>query len=229
MFSSLLDNFISLFYPQLCPACNKDLAPGEEMLCLDCEFRLPKTEHHLELENAMSEKFWGRVSISYAAGMYHFVKGGRVQALIHHLKYKGKTDVGIWLGEKYGRWLMESRFFREVDYIIPVPLHPKKEFQRGYNQSDVFAKGLSASMNIPWRKDILKRSIYTETQTKKTREERFDNVSQAFVLGENPPANKHFLLVDDVMTTGATLEACAHHLLKIPGAKVSLAVIGFAN
>jgi ComF family protein len=162
--------------------------------------------------------------------MFHFVKGGKTQHLLHQLKYQGKQQVGVLLGEWYGRELKKSPWFQSVEAIVPVPLHPRKERQRGFNQSDTFARGLARTMGVPWYKNGLRRKAYTETQTQKGRMERFGNVEAVFEVGE--PINlkdKHILLVDDVITTGATLEACTHTLLQLPGVKVSLAAIAIAG
>lgn len=223
-------NFLGLFYPNLCLACGKGLPPRQEAICLSCQYKLPKTNHHLHLENAFTERFWGRVQLQAGAALFHFSKGGRTQRLIHNLKYEGKREIGVKLGHIYGYQLREAVVFREVNLIIPVPLHPRKEQLRGYNQSAAFAQGLAHAMAKPWLKDGLKRLEYTTTQTQKTRLERFDNVSEAFVVKHSRKLeNKHVLLVDDVVTTGATLEACALKILELPGTKVSMATIAIAD
>lgn len=181
-------------------------------------------------ENPFTERFWGRVRLESAAAMCHFVKGGSIQKLIHNLKYEAKQDIGVKMGEEYGRNLKDSLFFKSVEVIVPIPLHPKKERKRGYNQSDLFAKGLASGMKLPWLKDGLHRTKFTETQTAKSRMERFDNVFGAFELGNGPQLmGKHVLLADDVITTGATLEACALKILELPTTKVSLAAIAIAE
>lgn len=226
----LYEGFLSLIYPHLCLACGKHISVDQEAICVSCQYYLPKTNYHLEKENPFTDRFWGRFPLQTGTALLHFSKGGRVQRLIHHLKYQGKPEVGVRLGQMLGNLLRQSEDYRDIDLIIPVPLHPKKEHQRGYNQSDVFAQGLSESMEVKWNKRILIRTHATETQTKKSRLERLQNVSQVFEL-KQPKAlrNKHILLVDDVMTTGATLEACAVKILEVAGARVSLATIGIAN
>ncbi len=225
-----LDDFVSLFYPRLCLACGRGLPPQRDTICISCQYYLPKTNFHLHPENPFTERFWGRIPLEAGAALYHFNKSGRTQKLIHHLKYDHKPEVGIRLGQLYGKYLLESDLFRSIDLIVPVPLHPRKERLRGYNQSAVFAKGLSQSMEVPWRKNILMRKVMTATQTKKSRMERFQNVQNAFILNEEKAIrNKHILLVDDVLTTGATLEVCAICLLKAPNVKVSMATIGIAG
>lgn len=221
---------IGLFYPNLCLACGKNLPPREDAICLSCQYKLPKTGFHLLPENPFTERFWGRVNIQAGAALYHFSKGGRTQSLIHNLKYEGKREIGVKLGRIYGQQLREAPGFRDAALILPVPLHPRKERQRGYNQSAAFAQGLSASMGIPWLKDGLIRREHTTSQTRKSRLERFDNVSEVF-LAPHPQKleGRHVLLVDDVITTGATLEACAIKILELPGTKVSMATIAIAE
>ena len=195
-----------------------------------CQYHLPKTKFHLDRENPFTDRFWGRVPINAGAALYYFAKGGRTQKLIHKLKYDGKRKVGIKLGNLYGRMLKESPYFHKIDLIVPVPLHPRKKQKRGYNQSDLFAQGLSEEMEIPRAPNALKRLEMTETQTKKSQAERFANVAEAFAV--NDPKilkGKHVLLVDDVMTTGATMEACANQILSCEDTKVSMATIAFTE
>lgn len=228
--SQWADDFISLLYPRLCYACLKEQPPKGDIICPSCQYDLVISDMHLDRENEVTEKFWGRVNIQAGAAMYPFSKAGKVQQLVHHLKYYGKKEVGIQLGEWYGRVLRESPNFQAIDLIIPVPLHPKKQRLRGYNQSDQFAMGLSTTFQKPWLANGLVRKVHSKSQTKKTRAERFQNVANVFHI-EQPQAleGKHLLLVDDVLTTGATLEACAGKLLELEGVRVSLVVIGVAK
>ena len=223
---SLLDDFISLIFPKICACCGNSLWKHEEIICTYCDFHLPKTNFHLEQDNPASRTFWGRARIESATAYYYFNKGNKVQRLIHLLKYKGRRDIGIFLGEKQGLLLKNSPLFGAVEIIIPVPLHKKKLMKRGYNQSEQFAVGLGKSMNLPVNPYILSRQKYTETQTKKSRFNRWQNVSEMFAL-ENSflLEGKHILLVDDVITTGATLESCIKTLSAIPGIKISVAAI----
>ncbi|MCB9285820.1 MAG: ComF family protein [Lewinellaceae bacterium] len=225
-----LDNLLGLFYPNLCLACGRNLPPRQEGICISCRYKLPRTHFHQEADNPFTERFWGRIPLQAGAAFLHFTKGGRTQRLIHHLKYEGKREVGIYLGNLYGQELREAPVFREATLILPVPLHPRKQHRRGYNQSALFARGLSEAMGIPWLPDGLKRTEYTATQTKKSRLERFNNVEKAFVIPHPEKIKQqHVLLVDDVATTGATLEACALKVLEVEGTKVSMATIGIAQ
>lgn len=226
----LWDDFVHLLYPNLCLACELKTPPQEALTCVQCQYLLPKTNFHLDKENAFTERFWGRMPLEAGAALYHFTKGGRTQKLIHNLKYNGKKDIGIKLGELYGEQLKASDHFKNAELIVPVPLHPRKEKIRGYNQSDAFAIGLSTSLGIPWMKDVLIRVEYTETQTKKSRAERLENVRRAFqIKKQSELIGRHVLLIDDVLTTGATLEACGEKILTIPNTKLSLATIAIAK
>jgi ComF family protein len=200
------------------------------MICVSCEYHLPRTDFHEQRENLFTDRFWGRVDIQAAASLFYFRKGGLTQELIHKLKYKEKWQIGMELGKQYGHTLAQAPLFSKVDCIIPVPLHPYKEKLRGYNQSAVFANGLSASMGVPALPHAMTRRVHTETQTRKSRIDRLENVSEKFEVRQTGLLQrKHILLVDDVVTTGATLEACAEKLLAIPGTRVSLATIAYAK
>lgn len=226
----MIADFLSLFYPRLCLACGQNHVPAKEWLCLFCQFKLPKTNFHQMPENDLTERFWGRLPLVSGAALYFFVKGGRTQQLIHNLKYKGKKQIGLEIGKMYGHILKTVPAYQSIDLIIPVPLHPKKKRRRGFNQSALFAKGLSEAMSIPWAEKYLERTAFTETQTKKTRQERMENVLAQFkACHQSELAGKHLLLVDDVITTGATMEACGMKLLEIPDAKLSLAAIAIAE
>lgn len=225
-----LPNLLELIFPNLCLACHDHLQAHEEIMCLSCAYKTPQTNFHLDRDNEFTQHFWGRINIYTGAALFKFTKGGRAQELLYALKYKNKPIVGNKLGEFYGHQLKKSPFYSNIDAIIPVPLHPRKKHQRGYNQSDKFANGLSASMQIPVFKNILQRKLYTDTQTKKSRIERVNNVENAFSLTNTTILrNKHILLVDDVITTGATLEACGNKLLTVDGLKLSMVTIAIAR
>ena len=226
---SLTDDFISLFYPRLCAGCSTPLIKGEEILCLHCLADLPRTNYHLFIENPVFGIFTGRVNITYATSFCRFDKGGRLQHLLHQLKYKGNCEVGRKLGLLFGYDLFQSELYKDIDVIIPVPLHPEKEKKRGYNQSAEICKGISESMNRPLVQGNLIREYAKTSQTSKGRFERWENVSGIFNVKNGASlSGKHLLLVDDVVTTGATLEACCEPLLRIPGVRISIATIATA-
>jgi len=225
----LIDDFISLLFPRICAACGNSLWKQEETVCLSCEFHLPRTNFHLSLENPVSRLFWGRVNLESASAYVYFNKGNRVQRLIHQLKYKGRKDIGIYLGRQYGHHLRYSPFFQTVQLIVPVPLHTKKLMQRGYNQSEQIAIGLGESMKISVDPDAICRRKETETQTKKSRFRRWQNVAEVFEVKDPGSLEmKHVLLVDDVITTGATLESCIRVLSPIHGIRISVVTIAVA-
>lgn len=225
-----LEHCFSLFYPKLCLVCERKKPARGEILCFACQHKLPKTDFHLDPENALMQRFWGRLPLQAAASLFYFIKGGRAQQLIHQLKYNHKPAVGIQLGQSFGNHLKNSPLFQRIDYIVPVPLHPKKQHQRGYNQSETFAQGLSSSMGIPCFAHALERGNFTQSQTRKGRMERMKNVMEAFKLKDGKTLRgKHVLLVDDVITTGATLEACGIQLLAVNDLTLSVATIGFAS
>lgn len=222
----MLSDFLSLFYPVICLSCGKTLYKGEEIICTYCHYHLPKTNFHLDKDNPVARHFWGKVTIHSAASYYFFNKGEKVQHLIHQLKYKERKEIGVFIGKQYGHDLKEAPLFNEVDVIIPVPLHAKKKRKRGYNQSELFATGLAESMKKKLDVKILYRAKASKTQTKKSRFERWENVNEIFALkNKEKLSGKHILLVDDVITTGSTLEACTQVLLQLPDVKVSIATM----
>ncbi|MFI5172413.1 MAG: ComF family protein [Chitinophagales bacterium] len=219
-----------IIYPDLCLACSEPLKRHEKVLCIKCQLELPKTDHVEYVENPVAKKFWGKVQIEYAMALYHFHKSSRIQQLMHELKYKGRKDVGTRLGNLLGFHVKQYKLFTTVDYITSVPLHKDKQIKRGYNQSSIIGEGLSEILLKPFNGNLLRRKLFTETQTKKSRIERWDNVKDIFEIANAAMiANKHILIVDDVITTGSTLEACAVEIKKIEGSMVSIAAIAHAE
>jgi len=223
-------DLLGLFYPHLCPACWSLQPPRGELLCTKCSFHLPQTNYHLKVQNPFTERFWGRLPIETGAALFHFNKGSKTQRLIHQLKYKGRKDIGFRLGERYGHYLNQASHFQGIERVVPVPLHPKKLWLRGYNQSEAISEGLSKSMNIPHLPHCLQRVNHAETQTRKSRMERMNNVLNNFVVSQpGEMAGRHILLVDDVMTTGATLEACGLKILALENTRLSLLTLAIAG
>lgn len=222
----MLRDFLDLFFPHYCLTCTRTLVKGEELICSHCFYDLPQTTCHQELDNIVAQKLYGRIPISRALALYKFRKTGRVQKLLHHLKYKRKPVIGQILGKRYGAILKEARLDQVFDLIVPVPLHRSKLRQRGYNQSDYFAQGLAEILGLPWNNRCLRREKATATQTLKGQLERFENLQNAFqVIDSKAIRDKHLLLVDDVITTGATLEACSTVLLAAGSREISVATI----
>ena len=225
----LLADFINLFYPKLCVACGAHLLQQEKLVCTQCLYNLPKTNYHHIKENPVEQVFWGRTEITAATAYFFFEKESRFAKIIHHLKYRGMKEIGIEMGKIFGAELKETSRFNKVDLIIPVPLHWKKQKKRGYNQSEFIASGIAESMGKPIDTNTLYRAVETETQTWKSRYERWENVENIFRLrSDDKITGKHILLVDDVITTGATLESCATTLLKENNTKVSVATLAMA-
>ena len=225
-----LKDFVSLIFPELCVACRAGLMANEDRLCTDCLYNLPFTNFHLQPDNIVARQFWGKLPIKGAYSLYYFNKGGNIQNMMHLFKYNGMHSIGNMLGNIAGKQLLQNEVFNSVEVIIPVPLHKKRLKERGYNQSASFADGLSQKMGVKVDIDNLVRNVATKTQTHKSRFARFENMQEVFAVAR--PAdliNKHVLLVDDIVTTGSTLEACGIELLKVPGLKLSIATIAYAE
>lgn len=226
----MLSDFVSLFFPRYCMACNNILVKGEEVICLRCDYELPQTGSHKDPANFIAIKFYGKVQLTDAVACYRFSKEGSIQRLLHRLKYANKPVIGEYLGKKYGTELAESGFTDKYDLIVPVPLHRTRERRRGYNQSAVFATGLSEVLGIPCEHRLLVRTKKTTTQTRKSRTERWQNVENIFeVIHPGKITGKRVLIVDDVITTGATLESCALSLLKAGCASAGVAALAAAR
>lgn len=223
-----INDFFNLFFPDLCIVCNSHLVSQEELICTKCLYNLPKTNYHNQIDNPVSQLFWGRTKIEYATAYFTFSKGSIYQDMMHKFKYHGNKEIGFVLGKSLGNQLRNS-VFNEIDVIIPVPLHKSKLKKRGYNQSEWIAKGLSETMLKPFDVKSCIRSVATTTQTRKSRFERWKNVENIFMItNEKALIGKHILLVDDVVTTGSTLEACTNVLLEVKNTKISIAALAVA-
>ena len=229
LFQEYSDSLANLFFPHLCIGCYERIALKKTEFCVSCEHKIPKMEQHLSVKNKFTEKFSARIPIYTGAACYRFTAGGQTQKLIHQIKYHGKKEAATKIGEVFGEKLIQMPHYQDVDYIVPVPMYIMKERLRGFNQADLFANGLSQSMSIASAKTALQKIKSTVSQTKKGRMARWQNVEEVFTIGDIPLENKHILLVDDVLTTGATLEACAEKLLVFPNIKISMATIAFAG
>jgi len=227
--TSLFDDFISLIYPKICLGCNNSLLKHEQCICTICQFHIPKTNHFKEKKNDLQKLFWGKVQLNHAAALYEFVKDSPLQKMIHALKYEENQEVGIYLGKQIAYEIEDSTLLKGIDYIIPVPLHPKKEKLRGYNQSMSIAKGIQEILKTEIEITTLQRTVDTESQTKKNKYSRWENVGNVIEIRDlEKLKHKHILLIDDVVTTGSTLESCVTTLQQIEGIKVSIVTIAIA-
>ncbi len=232
MLRPLLADFFGLFFPQACLACQEPLVRGEQHLCTTCRTELPYTDYHLlpAADNPLSRRFWGKLPVAHTLSYLRFLQHGRVQHLLHQLKYQGQQEVGRALGRLYGAELAAAELGPEFDLIVPVPLHRRKLARRGYNQADAFAEGLAAALPCPWSATALQRTEHTASQTQKNRTERWQNVATVFEVAQSAEVvGRRILLVDDVLTTGATLEACGAVLLAAGAKTVSIATIACAE
>lgn len=224
----LLD-LLMFFFPVNCLVCGKRLGSPEGVLCLECEFKMPRTAYRDHQDNPVSKVFWGRVQVEMGTSLLRFEKGSAYQTLLHDLKYRGNRKVGLYLGRLLGHELKDTTF-SSCDLLVPVPLHQKRLRERGYNQSEIIASGTSEVLGIPVVSNLLRRTVHHHSQTSMGRYERFRNVSDNFQLTRNPPSmqGKRILLIDDVLTTGATLEACSQTLLSHYQCLVFIATVSCA-
>ncbi len=219
MFKSLLN----LFFPKTCSGCSSYLTANETIICTTCRHDIPLTNHYLNQENEAFKKFYGRIAVRHVSCFVYFHKKGIVQEMIHNLKYRGHEEVGSLLGNWYAEDLKLVPELTSATCIIPVPLHKRKLRERGYNQVATFGKALSTQLSLPYNDKVLIRKVYSKTQSKKNLLGRTEGIQSTFDVNfTTDDHNKHFLLIDDVITTGATLEACSKALLKIPGASISI-------
>ncbi len=225
----LIEGIAHLFYPHICEGCSKQLVTNEQILCISCASLLPETNNYKIPDNETGLRFAGRVPYRYAATYAYFTDDGLLQHLLHRLKYAGKQEIGTYLGKKFGQNLKDAAWINEIDAIIPVPLHPDKLAKRGFNQTMLLGQGMAQSIGIDMMTDVLIRTRNTESQTSKSRSERVENMAGAFRITQKQRIEgKHILLIDDVLTTGATLEACALALMEAKGVAISIATIGIA-
>jgi len=226
----IADDFLSLFFPRLCISCSNFLVRGEAIICTACLVSMARTDFHLKRDNTLEKTFWGRCTVERAAAFSVYNRGSRIRKIIHAMKYKGKKDIGTEMGKLYGLRLSESEFMNGIDLLIPVPLHPSRLRKRGYNQSEFIAKGLSEKTGVPVNLRLLVRSSGSSSQTKRGRYERWENVEGLFeVTDAEKISGKHLLLVDDVITTGSTMEACVNALHDAAEVKVSVIALAAAQ
>ncbi|MDX1544380.1 MAG: phosphoribosyltransferase family protein [Christiangramia sp.] len=226
----MFHDFVDLIYPPACHICEASLLKNEHLICTSCLHDLPVTKYHLDNENPVKKVFYGRIKLKNATALMHFRKKAGVQHLIHDLKYRGHREIGSYLGKWLGEELSAVPEYQNIDIVIPVPLHRTKLKQRGYNQVEDFGKEIAKAIDAEYHDDILLKISKTQSQTLKGRLSRWGRLEETLDI-KNPEkaAHKHVLIVDDLVTTGATLEACAHKLLEIPGVELSVATMAITH
>lgn len=227
----MFTHLINLFFPKVCAGCDALLLASENVICTHCRHEIPLTGHYLNADNEAMKKFYGKIPVVFVSTFMFYHKKGIVQQMIHNLKYKGLEEIGAVIGFWHAGDLKPLEVVKTFDEIIPVPLHPKRLRERGYNQVATFGIALSESLGIVYNDSLLVRKRYSKTQTKKNLLGRSD-VNDANIFDVNftdKDHRKHFLLIDDVLTTGATLESCSKALLKIPGIKISIVCMAMSH
>jgi ComF family protein len=228
--TDIKESILHLLFPHVCEGCGTDVIGQDHFICLKCHSSLPKTDFHLYPNNPIEKIFWGRLPVTNATAQYYFTKSSAMQALMHQLKYRRNKELGVYLGRLMGYALNESNRFRYVDALVPLPLFPLKEKKRGYNQATILCEGIAEVLGKPVIKNAIIRTSHTDSQTKKNRVQRWENMEGRFELvGEEAIKGRHILLIDDVITTGATLEACGAELLKAENVQLSVATLCFSS
>lgn len=228
-FKEIQESILHVLFPHMCCGCANDILNKESVLCMRCIEAMPETNFEVHANNPVEKKFWGRLTFTQATAQYYFTRESMMQRMMHQFKYKGNKELGTQLGKMMGERIKNSNRFT-IDALIPLPLFPAKEKKRGYNQATILCEGMAESLQVPVLKDVIVRSHHTDTQTKKGRIERWQNMEGKFELTKPGNIdNKHVMLVDDVITTGATLEACGTELLKAKNVKLSIAAFCYAE
>lgn len=225
-----MKNLLNLIFPKVCEACDSFLSDNERIICTTCRHQLPVTNFHFTQDDTVKKILYGRVPLNHGTSLLHFAKGGLVQKLIHNLKYRGHEDIGTFLGQWLGEELLESPGFKDIDLVVPVPLHPRKLRRRGYNQVHKFGVAIAQALQVPFETQLLKKRFTTKTQALKSRIGRYDDSGAKFYMEESSAYhNLHLLLVDDIITTGSTIENCYQVLQAIPNVKLSIATMAIAE
>jgi ComF family protein len=228
MLAKTLQPLLHLFLPHHCVGCGSDILSNEQILCLHCIDEMPLTGFHLHGSNPVEKIFMGRVPVVQAASYLYFSKDSLLQRIVHQLKYKGHEELGLFMGRKMGETLLQTTRFNDIDVLVPIPLFTARERKRGYNQALILCEGMAEVLKLPVLPAAISRRQSSETQTHKNRIERWQNMQDKFELQQGGPLiDKHILLVDDVITTGATLEACGRELLTASGTRLSIMTMAY--
>ncbi len=226
----MIKNLLNLFFPKACLSCTDHLSDNENYVCTSCRHKLPLTNYHLDDNEAIKKILYGRVKLVNGTALLHFSKKGMVQQMLHNLKYRGHEDVGFFLGQWLGQELNEIGTYNSIDVVVPVPLHSSKLRSRGYNQVTKFGQEIANALKVEYNPFVLQKTSATKTQVFKDRLKRWTDAKANFTLKENKSLKgKHILLVDDIITTGATIEACTNTLFQIDGIKISIATMAIAD
>jgi ComF family protein len=226
----LKESILHFLFPHICEGCGTDILNAEHFICVQCLNSLPLTDYHLHPNNPVEKVFWGRLPLVSATSQYYFTKHSLIQRLMHQVKYKGNKELAFYLGKIMGQQLASSNRFIYADGLIPLPLYPDREKKRGFNQATLLSEGIASVLKKPVLNHVVSRAIHTETQTRKNRIERWQNIEKGFALIHGEAIeNKHVILVDDVITTGATLEACGRVLLQAENARLSIASLCYSS
>ena len=229
MMLDIWNGLLHLIYPKVCAGCGTDLAGHDQLICLECMDALPLTGFHQHDDNPVKQIFRGRLDVSCASSYVYFTKQSVMQRLLHELKYKGNREVGYFFGRRMAQALKKNASYNDVQALIPMPLHHSREKKRGYNQATVICEGMAEVMQIPVMEKVVRRNRVTETQTRKNRTQRWENIEHTFSLTDKSIAGTHVLLVDDVLTTGATLEACGAELLKVDDVRLGIVTLAYTS
>ena len=223
-------NLLNLFFPKVCEACSSYLSDNERIICTLCRHELPVTNFHFNKDDTVKKVLYGRVQLEEATALLHFSKKGLVQQLLHNLKYRGHEFIGEFLGAWLGEELKDLEGYKSIQYVLPVPLHKTKQRRRGFNQVEKFGKEIAKALNAEYKNDVLLKKFGTRTQVFKNRIGRFDDSeAQFYIQNYQDLVNSHVLIVDDIITTGATMERCIKTLKPIAGIKVSIATMAIAE
>lgn len=226
--AAALQDFSHLFFPHNCLGCGTDVLENDAELCIKCFSELPATGFLEQPGNLVEKIFYGRIEVEQAGSAFYFTKDSTIQHMMIELKYRGNKNAGLYMGKLLGAQLAQCGRFENVDIVVPLPLNPKKEKRRGYNQAMVIAEGMQTGWDKPIAGKAVGRKLFTETQTQKGRVDRWQNMQDVFEVKDAATLEgKHILLVDDVVTTGASLEACASAILAVAGAKISIATVAY--